>query len=1098
MYTRAIFFVFLFSLIQGLNAQAWRLHHQYPLELPGKVRYAQFPDSLLSFYKAEGSVSLEEVRDQPQFFQAIPESIRLEQGDVYWLKGVFVHSDTTGRPFLVEADGFREMKHIGEVMEKLWSEVDVYLFVKDSLVQHISSGSNVSPKERLIRDARNLFWIRPNYQGEVSFFIRLQSKVDLKRPGFGVRIYDQKSLYDFAGFTFKGFDEKPDTYRSLWPVKKVLSVWNSLEYVIDTMQTHTFADLQESWDMHARYFLPEFAELTARNVLWCRLKVVNDCDSTQLYWFDAASNAPKIEAYIPDGTGDHRKVLSGKKIPMMDKQIPHTLSLISFELSARDSGYIYIKYYNSSRINNAYLIPLFFLDRKEVLTKSRSLGLWKAFILGIFIFQIIYFALRASLERDRLGAYYLLFILGFLSFFLSNENRVNTFMAWQILMEHRDLLLSFGYGFTAVGIFLFSNRYLQLKRHFPRFLNLLKVNLLLVIISLLLSTIQISSGEYFDLSPFYSLPFTTFMLFFLGALFLLYVFIAIYKVIKGHAHALSYLLAFFPFCLVALMNSFQGAIQGELPIWRINLLYLSYIITNILFAIVVAKRNNAVKMKEVQAANLIELNRAKSRFYDHITHEFRTPLTVIRGMANMIRGHEEEKVVIQKNSQEVLNLVDQLIEFSKTQSGIKPLRLVEDNILVYLEYLMEALHPVAREKHISLLLHHEQEEIIISFDRDKFRLIFNNLLTNAIKYTHEGGAIQVSAGINRDKFELVVEDNGIGIDEEELSKIFDRYYQIKDPLQMTDHIGGIGLVLIKEEVARLEGSINVESKKGAGTAFTVKLPLHPAPDGQEKSTTDAAEAAFIYPTQDERVVLLVEDHPDVRYYLDRLLSAHYKIVTTSDGEEGFNKATELIPDIIISDVMMPNMDGYHLTAKLKEDLRTSHIPIILLTAKSKHQDRLQGLSGGADAYLIKPFEEEELKIRIKKLIENREHLSKVYAQFGNHDHRQQHFDPFLEKANQVLEENFDNEDFGAAELVRAMDLSRMQVHRKLKALTNLSSSQFINQFRLERSRKMLFQNKLNISEVAYSCGFTDPAYFSKLFSKAYGQSPLQFRDALQA
>jgi DNA-binding response OmpR family regulator len=366
-------------------------------------------------------------------------------------------------------------------------------------------------------------------------------------------------------------------------------------------------------------------------------------------------------------------------------------------------------------------------------------------------------------------------------------------------------------------------------------------------------------------------------------------------------------------------------------------------------------------------------------------------------------------------------------------------------------------------------------------------------MSNAIKFTPEGGIIQVTAVTEDHRFVLAVQDNGIGMAPEELSNIFDRYYQVKDPLTTPEHFGGIGLALIQEEVAQLAGSINVESKKGKGTTFTVKLPLYPAEDEQEKTTGKTAEPPFVYPVGEEHIVLIVEDHPDVRFYLNRLLSDQYRIVTASDGEEGFKKATALIPDIIISDVIMPNMDGYRLTSKLKEDLRTSHIPIILLTAKSKHQDRLQGLSGGADAYLIKPFEEDELQLRIKKLIENREQLKKAYAEGGISDKKRMVVDPFLKKTTRVLEEHFKEDTFGAKELAEAIHLSRMQLHRKLKALTNLSACQFINKFRLEKGKMLLSRNELNVSEVAYDCGFSDPGYFSKLFSGMYGQSPLHFK-----
>jgi YesN/AraC family two-component response regulator len=243
------------------------------------------------------------------------------------------------------------------------------------------------------------------------------------------------------------------------------------------------------------------------------------------------------------------------------------------------------------------------------------------------------------------------------------------------------------------------------------------------------------------------------------------------------------------------------------------------------------------------------------------------------------------------------------------------------------------------------------------------------------------------------------------------------------------------------------------------------------------------------------LLLLVEDHAGVRYYLGRLLSNQYRIETASNGKEGFEKAIALIPDLIVSDVVMPKMDGYEMTSRLKADLRTSHIPIILLTAKSRHEEKLQGLEGGADAYMVKPFEEDELVLRIHKLIENRQKLRELFTRDFLPRTQREHTDPFIKKAVALLEDNFQNENFDIREFASEMHLSRMQVHRKLKALTGESASQFINRFRLEKGKELLLRKDLNISEVAYECGYGDPGYFSKLFIKSFGRSPQQFQQS---
>jgi YesN/AraC family two-component response regulator len=293
----------------------------------------------------------------------------------------------------------------------------------------------------------------------------------------------------------------------------------------------------------------------------------------------------------------------------------------------------------------------------------------------------------------------------------------------------------------------------------------------------------------------------------------------------------------------------------------------------------------------------------------------------------------------------------------------------------------------------------------------------------------------------------------------------------------------------------LGGEIGVDSTIESGSIFTVTLPVQ----AQKHREIDVAlSGTHTLENPDLPMLLLVEDHADVAYYLGRLLSGKYTIVTAKNGEEGLAKAQSLIPDLILSDVMMPKMDGYEMTAQLKSDFRTAHIPIILLTAKSRHEDKIEGLKGGADAYLVKPIAEDELLVRIQKLIETRQKLRDRYAGESLLFPKEVRQDPFLEKALDILENNYHEERFGIGEFASALHLSRMQVHRKLKALTGESASHFINRFRLEKGREILILNHLNVSEVAYACGYSDPGYFGKLFSKAYGESPQHFQNTVQA
>jgi len=548
--------------------------------------------------------------------------------------------------------------------------------------------------------------------------------------------------------------------------------------------------------------------------------------------------------------------------------------------------------------------------------------------------------------------------------------------------------------------------------------------------------------------------------------------------------------------LITLANFFQYANQGDTSIFQTNLMYIGFILTSVLFAIVWAQRHNEMKLKEVRADSLIKLNEAKTEFYSNITHEFRTPLTVIMGLASLIKDHPKEKELIQKNGQEVLNLVDQLLEISKSQSRTINFRPVDDNIIPYLEYLMEAFHSIAAQKNITLRFNPEEEEVIMAFDKEKIKLIFNNLVSNALKFTPDDGAVNVRAKTADKELILTISDTGVGISKQESDRIFDRYYQVKNNGNPAIPGSGIGLAMVKELVEFLQGSIRVESEKNTGTTFTVQLPLYlsnrETADNLQKEDLTGREG-LCEPFENESIILVVEDNEDVLYYIQKIIGTTYKVLTAGDGEAGFKLAKKVIPDIIISDVMMPKMDGYALTKKLKEDPNTDHIPVILLTAKASQDEKVQGLAHGADAYLTKPFHEEELKLRINNLIENRQNLKVFFTEKDRPEKDMESQDPFLKKMLSVMEDHYADEDFGIGELIDALHLSRMQVHRKLKALTNLSTSQFINYFRLEKGKNFLKEGQLNISEVAYACGFSDPGYFSKLFGKKYGVNPISYR-----
>lgn len=517
--------------------------------------------------------------------------------------------------------------------------------------------------------------------------------------------------------------------------------------------------------------------------------------------------------------------------------------------------------------------------------------------------------------------------------------------------------------------------------------------------------------------------------------------------------------------------------------------------------------------KQLEADRLKELNEFKARFYTNITHEFRTPLTVIMGMSENIKNHEEEKTLIRRNSQNLLRLINQLLDLSRLESGALAFRKVHQDIIVYLQYLTESFYSTAKQKNIRLLFHSEERAVMMDYDEEKIQQIVYNLLSNALKFTPEHGQIIFHASKveqdGRPFLKLKVKDSGIGIPPEDIGYVFDRFYQVNPAGSSGEASSGIGLALTKELVEWMKGRIEVHSQVGEGTEFILYLPIEatvpptvegrvvepPAPPNGERippaDVLDKEETSFRSALPE---LLIVEDNPDIVSYIRTILKDNYKIHTAGNGTLGIKKALEIIPDIIISDVMMPEKSGYEVCETLKKDERTSHIPIILLTAKAAQSDKVEGLKYGADAYLTKPFDKEELLIRLEKLVEVRRQLQRRYAQGAQVVQITEPSvdDLFLQKLWEHIQANLSDAEFGVAELAAAVPMSQMQLYRKLKALTDKTPSQFIRSYRLQKGLELLRKGELTVSEIAYDVGFTDPSYFSRVFQKEFGKNPSDF------
>jgi ligand-binding sensor domain-containing protein/signal transduction histidine kinase/DNA-binding response OmpR family regulator len=537
-----------------------------------------------------------------------------------------------------------------------------------------------------------------------------------------------------------------------------------------------------------------------------------------------------------------------------------------------------------------------------------------------------------------------------------------------------------------------------------------------------------------------------------------------------------------------------------------------------------------------------ESDMMKLRFFTNVSHEIRTPLTLIIGpldyLIQQYKAKAEKKeetleylITMRQNAERILQLFDEIVTFRKAESGSLELATRQGNISSFLQNLLYSFKDFAIEKNINLQFVSNPNEILMNFDPEKLEKVFTNLLSNALKFTEANGQVLLevyksqnnSEGINGDSVQILVKDTGIGIPENDLENIFERFYQVGDKGLMSPSEGvGIGLSLAKSLVEIHKGFITVESTIGMGTTFRVVLPtgeldheniqaMSEIPNEMFHSGTinhhlllnkplhnnrSTDENTIISTKKNKKSILIVEDNAELRNYLVNWLKTDFNVFDAANGAEGLEMALKEIPDLVISDVIMPVMDGFEFLRKLKSNIEISHIPVILLTAKVNIEDRITGMNLSADAYIDKPFHLQHLTATLNSLLENRRYVQRKYREILNLDPTDTQVvspdEVFLKKAKEVIEINISNPDFNVNQLSQEVGVSRAGVYRKLKALTNLSVNIMIRNMRIKRAAQILSQNKLYVNEVAFMVGFNDVQYFRKCFRQMYHMTPSEY------
>jgi DNA-binding response OmpR family regulator/nitrogen-specific signal transduction histidine kinase len=556
-----------------------------------------------------------------------------------------------------------------------------------------------------------------------------------------------------------------------------------------------------------------------------------------------------------------------------------------------------------------------------------------------------------------------------------------------------------------------------------------------------------------------------------------------------------------------------------------------------------------LEIKELEKSKIEELNQLELRFFTNISHEFKTPLTLIQGPLEQIISEKkyDEKTgkklsIMQANTRRLLRLISQLLEFRKVKQSTLDLHVKHLDIIAFLDEIKAAFDELAEIKKIDFSFKHEIKEPSAWFDPDKIEKIIYNLLSNAFKHTPESGYIILRASAENDgtlsRFSeksqsmkkpsilISVTNSGRGIPKEKIEKLFERFYMLDDHQLYSssmDSGSGIGLSLSKSLIERHNGFIAAESTLNEETTFTIVFPSSAESYSDEERVTSDHEYNLVF-TQRGRdelmltadpgdhipsngspddlsfkksaTILLAEDNREMRNYIEQMLEDDFKIETADNGKEAYEITRQINPDIILTDIMMPEMDGMELCERIKREQETCHIPIIMLTAKGEDNDKISGLRTGADDYITKPFHPDELLQKLKNIVTTRKRAWEKFQKgsiLEPTDIAVTSFDEkFLKNAVVAVEEHIDDPDFDVSGLVSHTGMSRSVMYRKLKALTGQSANEFINTIRLKRAAQLLKKQKLSVSEITYMVGYNDPQYFSKCFKKQFGQTPSQF------
>ncbi|WP_025762615.1 response regulator [Dyadobacter tibetensis] len=887
-------------------------------------------------------------------------------------------------------------------------------------------------------------------------------------------------------------------------LSRSINISMSTEHYVDSSGTQPFTEIRKA--AFGRIQTRNFRIPFSSKVHWFSCTLLNTDSIAQSVFVEWTS--PVIEHmelyYIHPELGEIR-AQAGNKIADHLRSYPDIHPIFRIELAPGFPTKVYFK----NRNDRGYRTDIMLHNRELLTTKQIrsakvmaffsglvSIRLFFVLLLGIFVVKELAFRRYSFMITLRsLGFWGIIGVLG--AYFTEDPTL-------QIVINFLS------YHLLPIGYFLLIKSLLPLER-FPAFVR--KGISCLMIFNVVLGLIILYDYRWqWLMTSIYMVLFCQILI------FALYILSVAKKYTINWYYSAPFLLGLSSyFCLLV---SLVGWLNFSWVFHAVSFFFVSEIFVFGLFLgkIIINhdlarnKTEKALEAHKLQTQNLQELDRIKSDFFANISHEFRTPLTLLVGpLKDLHERHPDEPMfpLMQRNVERLHKLINQFLDLSKLDAGQVEPQIAHNDLPEFVDRLFASFESLAQSRNI--IFHHEQshQHLLAFFDADKLEKILSNLLSNAFKFTCEQGRINARAVYTDQFLQITVEDNGIGIAEDQLPFIFDRYFQGHSQQYTGPEGSGIGLSLLKELVMVLKGNISVDSTLNKGTIFTLLLPIDAETWQDTLSCQDQSISTHESPTEpspdtieingEVPLILLVEDNPDLRLYLKSIFEEQYEVIQAQHGEEGWQLAITHVPDMVISDIMMPFMNGIQLCEKLKSDSRTSHIPIVLLTAKASLDDRLQGLTHGADDYLGKPFDRNELRARVHNLLGLRQQLQEKYGMMlRDKSERDISIDEisfegkFLHKAIEIVESNFHDSGFDVTQFCAAMHISRSNLHRKLKALTNQSTTEFIRSLRIYRAAALLRQGELSVSEVAYAVGYESLSYFSKSFKEQIGMLPSEW------